>query len=114
MGNKNEIKTDPTTPARRKPFDITDPSFTRTRSGIWQVITMKEPLSAKIPGMNGIKPVPFALIHRFLRDVYMLNPLFMTVYMVTKMWAGMQAGITLNVSGNLLMVVSVQQYKASQ
>lgn len=108
MGNSNELesKTDlPTTSKRRKPFDITDPSISRRRIGIWEFITMKEPLSSKIPGLHWIRPVSLTLIHRFLQDVYSLHPLFMMIFVITKIWNGMRSGIALNVSGNLLMII---------
>lgn len=109
MGSSNELesKTDlPTTSKRRKPFDITDPSISQRRIGIWEFITMKEPLSSKIPGLHWIRPVSLTLIHRFLQDVYSLHPLFMMIFVITKIWNGMRSGIALNVSGNLLMIVS--------
>jgi len=104
MGDDPEIET--STP--RKSFDTTDPSISHRRIGIWEVITMKEPLSSNIASLlDWIRPVPISLIHRFLHDIYSLNPMFMTIYMVTKMWGGIRSGIALNVSGNLLMVVGV-------
>lgn len=101
-GSKMASSTLPTPP---KPSKITDPSISRERIGIWQLITMREPLSSKIIGFHWIRPVPFTLVYRFLRDIHSINPLLMMIFMLTRIWDGMQFGVTLNASGNLLMVV---------
>jgi hypothetical protein len=103
MDTKNELQ--PPAPVDLR-MAIKNPLISRRRVGIWQVLTMKEPLFSTTPFVGWMKPIPFTLLGRFMWDVYSLNPVLTTLYMLTMMWSGIRSGVALNMSGNLLMVVS--------
>jgi hypothetical protein len=80
----------------------TSHSYTALQLGVWRVLVAKSVV--KLPGKDSLSTLPLILV--FAAEVYTLAPGLVILFILTKVWSGIQSSLILRTSSHLLTVVS--------
>jgi len=78
------------------------PSYTTSQLGVWRIIIANSVV--KLPGKESLSVLPLVLA--FAAEIYTLAPNLVILYVLTKVWSGIQSSLILRTSSHLLTVVS--------
>lgn len=87
----------------------TSPSYTTLQLGVWRVIIVNS--IVKLPGKETLSVLPLVLV--FVTEIYTLAPDLVILYVLTKVWSGIQSSLILRTSSHLLTTVSNFENRAS-
>ncbi|KIM76355.1 hypothetical protein PILCRDRAFT_646733 [Piloderma croceum F 1598] len=79
----------------------TSPSYTTLQLGVWRVIIVNSVI--KLPGKESLSVLPLVLA--FATEIYTLAPDLVILYVLTKVWSGIQSSLILRTSSHLLTVL---------
>ncbi|KIM76348.1 hypothetical protein PILCRDRAFT_826332 [Piloderma croceum F 1598] len=79
----------------------TSHSYTALQLGVWRVLVAKSVV--KLPGKDLLSALPLILV--FAAEVYTLAPGLVVLFILTKVWSGIQSSLILRTSSHLLTVL---------